>query len=124
MTKQIINSVNKIKNLGNGVVLVVLVLEVVELVVVVVLLCCCVAGDVLRVEGELRATRVQLRPAFRPQAHVRPEVEGVQLPADVQKQAGLARRVAAAPPLPDEACRRETTRSRSRLLLLSGEVES
>lgn len=83
-----------------------------------------VAGDVLRVEGELRATRVQLRPAFRPQAHVRPEVEGVQLPADVQKQAGLARREAAAPPLPDEAFRRGTPRSRSRLLLLSGEVES
>ena len=77
-----------------------------------------VAGDVLRVEGEPRATRVQPRPAFRPQAHVRPEVEGVQLPADVQKQAGLARRVAAAPPLPDEACRRETTRSRSRQLSL------
>ena len=83
-----------------------------------------VAGDVLRVEGEPRAKAVRPRPAFRPQAHVRPEVEGVQLPADVQKQAGLARREAAAPPLPHEAFRRGTPRSRSRLLLLSGEVES
>ena len=83
-----------------------------------------VAGDVLHVRGEPRAKGVQPRPAFRPQAHVRPEVEGVQLPADVQKQAGLARRVAAAPPLPHEACRRETTRSRSRQSLLLGEVES
>jgi hypothetical protein len=77
-----------------------------------------VAGDVLHVEGEPRAKVVQPRPAFRPQAHVQPEVEGVQLLVDVQKQAGLARRVAAAPPLPDEACRRETPRSRSRLLSL------
>ena len=83
-----------------------------------------VAGDVLHVRGEPRAKGVQPRPAFRPQAHVRPEVEGVQLPADVQKQAGLARREAAAPPLPGEVFRRETPRSRSRLLLLSGEVES
>ena len=83
-----------------------------------------VAGDVLRVEGEPRAKAVRPRPAFRPQAHVRPEVEGVQLPADVQKQAGLARREAAAPPLPHEAFRRGTPRSRSRQSLLSGEVES
>ena len=77
-----------------------------------------VAGDVLHAEGEPRAKAVRPRPAFRPQAHVRPEVEGVQLPADVQKQAGLARREAAAPPLPDEAFRRETPRSRSRQWLL------
>ena len=77
-----------------------------------------VAGDVLRVEGGPRAKAVPPRLAFRPQAHVRPEVEGVQLPADVQKQAGLARREAAAPPLPHEVCRRETTRSRSRQLSL------
>ena len=77
-----------------------------------------VAGDVLHVRGEPRAKGVQPQPAFRPQAHVRPEVEGVQILADVQQQAGLARRVAAAPPLPHEACRRETTRSRSRQLSL------